>query len=235
MTTIQTGTTRFHAIRTLSRQVVAAIRKCADDITKAALKQRPPEHEPEGSDVDWESAAIAEQAVLTEELERLRDSASAAMDEIVRIPAPKLSDELRRVLILREMANGAKIEKKRVDDALAAAEKAAIDRMTDEEVSSMRVDGYTVYTSRVGYCSKANGVTTEELVQALRIAPLGNGTFADFVRDSVNLQGLKSTINEMAKRYEEEHPGSTIEDALPEALRGKLRIYEEQGLRVKKG
>lgn len=127
----------------------------------------------------------------------------------------KLRDYVR--LRRREAELKAQMEsiKKEADDL----QHELLEQFGQDGVSSMTVDGMTVYLHRQLWAGAVEGVPKDTVVEVLKSVGLGH-----FVTESFNVQTLSSYVRDLEREEEE----------LPEELADVIAVREVYGIRTRR-
>ena len=131
-------------------------------------------------------------------------------------------DKLRRYVELREQEKQHEAEASGVKDEADKLEAELIDAFTDAGVPNINVGGKTVSLRRDTYAQKAPGVTTPQLIEALRAA--GDEEIASV---TINSSRLSAYVREL---LDDDNP-----KGLPEPLQPLLSLGERFSVRVTQG
>ena len=114
---------------------------------------------------------------------------------------------------------------------LAPLEAQLIDDLAEEGLrSKTTAGGVTVYLNRKIY-ARAGELGKPAACKALREVGLG-----DLVEESFNTNTLSAHFRQIAKDYIAEHGhGATLDDLLPEPLRGAIHLSEDHRLGLTRG
>lgn len=162
---------------------------------------------------DLSAAVTAEEA--KQEADSGLDADSAAIAKEVGID----TDLVRRYKDLRAAEKEADSERAAVKEEADKLEQQIVDMYSDAGVPSLSIDGKTVYLHRSTYAQRLPGLTSEDVMAALRAS--GHG---DIVKDTVNGQTLNALVRELCDGDEPK--------GLPEPLAEVLEMGERFAIRI---
>lgn len=114
-----------------------------------------------------------------------------------------------------------------------AIESLLVEQWAASGQQSIKINGQLIYRSRELHVSVPAG-EREAVVAACEALGL-----VELIETSVPTSRLKAWLRESLGESEESEPGdngfASVEERIPAELRGKVRVYESYGLRIRKG
>lgn len=130
--------------------------------------------------------------------------------------------DVRMYVALRRRVKELEAQAKGVKDEANELEQRLLDEFAQESVDRITVDGTTVYLRTQRFASIPEGVTKEELVEALEADPHSRG----LVSKNFNWNSVHAHVRELI--------GESGDDPLPEHLQGLVKVTETFNLRTVK-
>lgn len=175
--------------------------------------------------IDWARMTSEVQTALEERVAALSadvtaEAAKQADPELAAASEAGIDTALvRRYKDLRSAEAASDSERKAMKEEADKLEQQIVDMYADAGVPSLSLDGKTVYLHRSTYAQRLPGLTSEDVMEALRKS--GHG---DIVKDSVNGQTLNALVRELCDGDEPK--------GLPEPLAEVLEMGERFAIRI---
>jgi hypothetical protein len=144
---------------------------------------------------------------------------SRAEDEEVTEDVERFAEDLQRYAALHRRRTELEVQLRAVNDQIDALQPTLMDDFSRQGITSLTVDGRTVYLHRRTWATVRQGVDRREVVDVLRSSGLGH-----FVSETFNTNTLSAYVREL----EEEGEG------LPDELDRVVKVSEVYSLRVRK-
>ena len=128
-------------------------------------------------------------------------------------------DRLREYVRLKRRQKELDAELKALGQEIDQMQETLLETFAQDGVTSMTVDGSTVYLHRQLWAGAAEGITRDQMCEGLRETGLGH-----FVHEAFNTQTLSSWVRDLEREGEE----------LPPDLEGLMALREVYQLRVRR-
>lgn len=128
-------------------------------------------------------------------------------------------EKLRDYVRLRRREAELKAQMESIKDEADGLQHELMEQFGQDGVSSINVDGVTVYLHRQLWAGAADGVPKDTVVEVLKSVGLGH-----FVTESFNVQTLSSYVRDLERE----------EEPLPDELADVINVREVYGIRTRR-
>lgn len=138
--------------------------------------------------------------------------------------------KLRQFLAMHEKKRALEAELETVKEQMAVLEAELLQQFEQEGVSSMKVNGKTVYLDQKKWAGVAPGASREAAIQAIKEAGLDM-----YVKEDFSTQSLSAYVRELLAQapLEIQMDKSRWHEVLPPTFEGVISVTERVSLRVR--